>query len=479
MNLLFLTLGTSEIQINSNPGKGFIISNSILRKDGLPDINLKTNRGYNNYLLKSPREDGENMFRHYEQFKSVIRIPLILPLIKMLEEEAVKLHEIWFIYTNQKDAEDRFKSNDTLFYKDIIKSKIKSYLPNIKFQGYQIEERVRDIDFQYKQFGQKMLEISINYTEIGKIYLLPQGGIDQINQALTLQLIQAFKDKVILYQNAEGSKPEKLSFTQLFLNDLTKQKVIKHIRDLDFDKAVDLIFDDEQLRSLAKYAGMRLNLMHDHIEDNRISDDYKLRWQNLSPLEQIDVKLKDLTYSFKISFKLKNYNESLTKLFSLTEVLFMFPISKYGEELVSNFYNRSLEAPGSVNEPWERFIEENLGKGYLRALKKKGKRLNNPNFLVLSKLLRLLIEDKKIELGVTTGEIKKITTIVNKLRDIRNEVVHNLGAANEDDIESVLSEHKTNEETFLDILDRITGISGLGIYGEIQKRILAHYGEIN
>lgn len=478
MNILFLTLGTSEIQINPEPGDGFsIISERQLKKDGLPEINLKPNRSYSDFLLKSPRLDGENIIKNYAEFSSVIKVPLIFPVLEHLIKEEASLNEIWFFYTDQKDAEDTFRLNDTLYFKDIISLKIKEKLPQIQFHDYKIGEKVRDIDYQYKQLGIEMLKLSARKDEIEKVYLLPQGGIDQINQALALQLIQLFKDKVILYQNAERSTPQKLAFTKIFLNDLTKQNVIKHIRDFDFGKAEDLILDNEQLKNLAHYAGRRLNLLHEKIDDSRIEQSYQLGWKGLSMAQQKKMKLQDLIYSFKILIKQQNYNEALTKLFAVTDNLFKIPLSDHSNDLVSEYYDRACEVPGVRNERWENFIEDKLGEGYVNRLKKKEKHINNPNFLAESSLYRFLIEDKKISFEGSVDDIKKLTSVINDLRNLRNEIVHNLGAASLEDINQVLKKNKIDMTNFLGMFDKIMGTTGLGIYKDIQKKILANYGE--
>lgn len=477
MNILFLTLGTSEVQINPNPGEDFTVFDFKLKKAPLPDINLKQNRGYDNYLLKSPRVDGEHILKFYDQYSPVIRLPLILPLIFLLKSENISLDEIWLVFTDQKDAAEPHKLNDTLYFKEIVKRKIKNEFPDVQFHEYGIEEKVRDIDFQYLQFGKEILTLAANQQEIEKVYLLPQGGIDQINQALTLQLIQYFKDKVILYQNAELSKPEKLKFTQLFLNDLTKQNVIKHIKDFDFDKAADLILDNEHLRTIAQYAAMRLNLLHENINDHPLENDFKINWETLDASSRKKRKFQDMVYSFKILLKQRNYNEALAKLFSVTENLFKIPLSEYSGEQITAYYDRSCELPGSKNEKWEKFIEEKLGNGYINELTKKGKHINNPNFLAESFLYRLLIRDFKITIPVSVDEIKQLTSSINDLRGLRNDIVHNLGSASLEDIQNILSKNNTNIETFLQTLDKITATKDLGIYQRIQEEILAVYGE--
>jgi hypothetical protein len=60
MNILVITLGKSDIQVRNKPGTGFTIDDNgknriVLKKTGLPEVMLKQNRGYPEYLLASPR----------------------------------------------------------------------------------------------------------------------------------------------------------------------------------------------------------------------------------------------------------------------------------------------------------------------------------------------------------------------------------------------------------------------------------------
>lgn len=485
MNILIVTLGTSDVQVNGNIKNGFSFRKKDeksriliqLIKEKLPEINLKTNRGYEgSFLLNSPRIDGELISQHFLDFEPVLSFPLVEPVINHIISKGKEINELWIVYTDQNEAALQFKNNDTLFFKGIIKQKFQSILPNTIFVDYKISEEVKDIDKQYEAFYQKALSLTERRNEIENIYLLPQGGIDQINQALTLQLIQLFKDKVILYQNAEQNEPTELKFPHLFLKDLTKHNVIKHIKDFDFDKAKELILDNVILANLAHYASCRLRLLHDRIDDN-LAPEYPLDWKELTNIQQLRIKVQDLTYYFKILCKQHNFNEALTQLFAITDNIFALPISEYSGEMVGYFYDKTKEASGSVNENWEIFIEEKLGKGYVEKLEKKGKRINNPNFLSLSFLFRLLITDKKISLPITVEGVSKLTSTINELRDIRNAIVHRLGAATDEDLNKVFTKYHLDIDGFLTLLDKMNGTEGMGIYQEIQKNILSGYGE--
>jgi hypothetical protein len=483
MNILIVTLGTSDIQISNKLENGFEVENLLLKMKGLPELNLKQNRTYtDSYLLASPRNDGKIILDYYEYFKTSLHYPLITPLLQLLQNEGSSFEEVWWVYTDQENEKENFRTNDTVYYKSILRNYFNEQYFNLKHFDYPITKNVKDIDVQYKDFYQKALLLSNRKFEIDKIFLLPQGGIDQINHALTLQLIQIFKERVYIYQNAELSpEPVRLQFTNLFLNDLTKHNVVKHIKDYDFDKAQELILNNLELKCLSEYAALRLNLQHSTIIDSTVSGNYKLNWDNLNPFEIQNIKLRDLVYAFKIQMKQSKFNDALTKLYTIYENIYKITLDNYTQTNLETFRNKKLKE-GESNEPWETFINEKVGKGYVDELKGKkiGKipvSLTNPNSKTYFYMFRFLIRDNRISGSITEEKIKKIDAILGKLRDVRNSINHNMGSVSETEISLVFKTLGTSKEQFYCLLDEFTNCSGFGIYKQIQKEILSYYGE--
>ena len=235
-NVLVITIGNSDIQINKYPGHGFVVEDLILKKESCGEINLRPNRNYNDYyLLLSSRNDGLVISESYDLYKEILEFPLIEPLLAYFKKESKSFQEVWWVYTDQQKEVEYFQSGDTLYYKQIIQKYFESNYQDVIYKDYPITENVKNIDAQYVDFYSKALALINNTEPISNIFLLPQGGIDQINQALTLQLIQLFKDKVRVFQCAEKSEVVELMFPHLFLKDLTKKNRIKHLLDYDFD----------------------------------------------------------------------------------------------------------------------------------------------------------------------------------------------------------------------------------------------------
>jgi hypothetical protein len=183
--------------------------------------------------------------------------------------------------------------------------------------------------------------------------LLPQGGIDQINHAITLQLIQRFKHKVRLFQQPDGLAPTELSFTHAFLNDLNKQKILKHLEDFQFGLLSELLLEGfsekDKIYNLAKYAYQKLNLNYTAFPQG-IEKKYK---ESIS----VWVRCKDLYISAKINFKVGDYGNYLWKLYTLYENLYRAKCEEYIGE-TQNFYHQKYDYDRTLtNNEWIDFLK--------------------------------------------------------------------------------------------------------------------------
>ena len=100
---------------------------------------------------------------------------------------------------------------------------------------YPVTKDVTNIDLLYEYFAKELKDLFLlPFEEIRQIFLLPQGGIDQINTALTLKIIEHFKGKVTQLQNAENSEVIALDFPRRFIQNLNKHKVLELVKNYDF-----------------------------------------------------------------------------------------------------------------------------------------------------------------------------------------------------------------------------------------------------
>lgn len=255
-NIFIVTLGTREIQFNKNELNDFEISEKTKLKHKHSDvcINIIKNNNFENYIFPaSPRNDGKIISDNFELFENIIQFPLIDNCIKKIQTDLkTKFNKFIIVFTDQKQLTDNNKNkhNDTLFYKEILKKHYSKEYYNTEFSEISIEKNIVNIDIQYKQFAKDLKNnLKIGDKDLNKIYLLPQGGIDQINHALTLQLLQQYRDNVEIWQQPEGKEAIHLEFTNLFLKDLLKQQLIALINNLDYSGAYQLC---KQFKNLNK-----------------------------------------------------------------------------------------------------------------------------------------------------------------------------------------------------------------------------------
>lgn len=353
-NIFIATLGTREIQFikdEVNNHADFIISSTAkgksikIRNIEDSDIHINENTAYPEYFCHSfPRLAGETILKYFENFKGILHFPLIANAINNILEN-YKIDRIILVYTDQKDLDlkDSKQINnfnrDTINYKGIIEKVLVEKFPHLQnaiINDIAIEERVADIDSQYNFFGKKLKEI-LPADDIDNLFLLPQGGIDQINHALTLQLIQNFGKKVHLWQQSESPMAQELQFTHLFLDDLLKNKISSLIDNLEYKGAYALAHDlkqpDQKLIKFLNFAYLRKDLLF--VEAQKIFNGKKNEIPDIiQSYQQEELFCDQFTLNcFSEEPKIKSY------LFRSTERLFLsdfyFKIKEYSRFTLS------------------------------------------------------------------------------------------------------------------------------------------------
>lgn len=292
-NICILTFGTSDVQVNRTKElpEGCTIETDnnqaklkIKSKGTETIINLKQNRYFHDwFLLNQPRTDGKNVLDNINILGTVIDMPLTIPLIENLHKENQKIEKFILVYTDQqdncKDSEKRnnddFRRNDSLYYAYIFKKILidRFHYTENEFIDYRVHEYVTDYDYQFTRLGEDFKKIiPFKPEDIEKIYLLPQGGIDQINTSLTLQLIKCFGYKVEIYQIKEKDKPKKIRFAEIYLRDLTFDHIITLSSKGDYTGALYLLktLDLEKYKTLGgllRFGELKINALFDEINN--------------------------------------------------------------------------------------------------------------------------------------------------------------------------------------------------------------------
>jgi hypothetical protein len=485
-NYLVITLGTSEVQViedrivNSNfeitlEKEDNGIENRFIcsKSDPTLKIKLRNNRDrIGTYLLDSPRNDGKKIVDlGVERIISILDFPLVLPALNhIIKESPIELIEkCILVYTDQTDP--KFRGTDTLYFKEILKYKLREAfgIPDEKFVDYGIHEQVTKIDFQYNQFAKECKTIlETPEEEVNQVIILAQGGIDQINQALTLQFIQAFKHKVQLYQKAEEREPEVLHFPQLFLNDLNKQKIIKHLDDYEFGMIDKTLHSNKIIIHLAQYAAKRLSLLHKQVKPNVDFLNQNTKFNFILAENNDEIKLKDLYVSAKIALFQKKYVDFLIKIYTLNENIFRIsseksigPIHYLYDSNIRNGDHPSvseyLEKKDPNLVPFIKSIKN--AKGYSTWVA--------PNRQAYFAITLFYVKDQ-----VEKERYERVFSHLQILSDQRNDISHSLGTTDKSEIQTALGKTYSIEKLLEDI-GLILNVSDFGDFDLIKKEIEA------
>jgi hypothetical protein len=454
-NIFVITLGTRDVQLRKSKliDHGFVVSfdeKQITHPD-IPGMKLVVykNRPFPNYYcFVEPRNSGEIILEYWDYLKSVVEFPLIWPAWESITSN-YKIDDIVIVYTNQRNLDLQNKSvhfnNDTISFRMILRQTLQEMypeLPSSPKSDVEVTEFGANIDHQYRTFAVTCRMLFEQEPEIENVFLLAQGGMDQINHALTLQLIQAFRSKVTLWQQAEGEEPQKLEFPFLFIEDLNKQKIIEHLENFNFNLIDDAITSNRYILDLASYAFAKLNINYKDIPPSIPL--------NLIEESTVEIQCKDLYLSAKINKKNLDFGNYLWKMFSLLENLYRIKCVKYFGE--KNYFNSKYDDSRIVNVEWINILKSiksdkdavypncslydflrntKVGKGNLK--------FNNPNRLLYKYAYHWFVENKK-DFGQseeTVTILKKISKILTDFAEKRNSIAHNLEPLNIRDIDAI------------------------------------------
>ena len=218
-NIFIITLGTREVQLRKSKlaDQGFVVSSDAkqITHPDLPGMLLAVYKNQNFpdfYCCAEPRISGETILEYWDSLKTVVEFPLIEQARNTIIKDN-RIDDFVLVYTDQKDLDKTNEkslghfNSDTISFRNIFRRQLQEQhpdLPNNQESDIAVTEKTADIDFQYRNFAITCKARYEQEPEIQQVFLLAQGGIDQINHALTLQLIQAFGSKVKLWRGSSA-----------------------------------------------------------------------------------------------------------------------------------------------------------------------------------------------------------------------------------------------------------------------------------
>lgn len=493
-NILFVTVGNSDVQFKIQPDKVKSVINDkgfeqlYFVHNGLPEITIKKNRGNNDsYLIDLPRENGEKLNVNADLYLPYLDFPILKPVVGYLKEKKEIIDAICIVFTNQQDAEERYRKNDTVFFKELIKKWIIEEIPEIKVFEYAVLEKAFETDFQYTSFSTFLKSFDIEMYN--QAFLLPQGGIDQINQSLTLQLIQLFKGKLTQLSVNEDGHVFTNQFPSLFLHDLTKKAVENQLNRFDFGAAAQLIMDKEPLKNLCIYLDLRLNMKHKdafsfglnniktlkpYLPDYEI-DRFKMSWEKqVTDKEKGQVRIYDSICRAHHLVVQENYGEALIRLFTVFENLFALHLDKYfwPDFAILNLHKDKYRYKRELKkETWEQKINE-LDSCLISHLNAINIKTEEPNRWAFHAIYLYMKLNNKLDDGFDLSEMKIFIDLIEKLAGQRNSIAHNFGGMVKQDFDDLLDKYGFDTDSMFKILYSFCSGFNKNFYIEMKCKLL-------
>jgi len=406
--------------------------------------------------FKEPRIAGEALLdeKTYNTYHNFLHLPLIAPTLKKLVKQC-KIDKIVLVATNQigleKDPDNLFHyHNDTLFFAKLLEKRISEYLNEENhhiptFSFYEVQEEATNVDYLYSFFEKELREDNLlQNSEDQQVYLLAQGGIDQINTALTLRLIEYFPN-LKLYQQKEGSDtPEVLAFPNLFIENSRRQKAVELLSNFNYTGVQALVSESSakgplvDLWSTLALRILAVNLKQIEAQLGKLEQIYQERnWQipswlaALKTTEKEHLKLK-LTYlAAKVQFTIGFYGDFLWRMASLSENI----LKPYCEE----FLGGKIKYNEYDNHKSFKKLIEKKEPALKTELLKKGRKKLIPNKQTFFKIF--IHAQKKHDFGKTQEELRAIARLYHSLNiynGARNKLIHHLEGITLERIDEIL-----------------------------------------
>lgn len=256
--VLFITLGTRDVQID----KQVLLTHF----DAALIADLYRNEQGKEFPI--PRKLGAFLLQHRALLESAIKTPILEPFFALMLKEGIQFERVILVATDQdSDVGERYWSNDSIeFARLLVQQLPKQFKKNVfgKIEPYSINQNVAYLDVMFQHFADAFKSRKFAFLhDVDQIHILNQGGIDAINNALMLNALYEFGEKIRLYTvNEKDRVCLLLEFAQQFGAEQEKKRVKQAISRYDYSMVKSATLDTD-LSHLGAYAEARLNFDFD------------------------------------------------------------------------------------------------------------------------------------------------------------------------------------------------------------------------
>lgn len=468
--ILILTIGTRDVRLSADYATDVAAALHVTTYtiDGEPLL-----------MLSSTRDDGKIVADNLEAYLPHLRLPITQPAVAYVLSKEATIDKIFFVVTDQAEVvpkvEKKHIKKDTLHLAPIIEYVIKKAFPQLadtEFGTMKVDKGVLEYDTMYKNFEATFRDGFLQVPEDSKVYIQPQGGIDAINFPLLLRCIERYPKTVHLAKPEGQPFSLKLSFPDLFVQNLKKHKIVAALQNFDYS-AVVALDHSEAFTRFARFAyhltalnfDAAQNIIQNFTEKNTDEKQRFIRLQ--SQIYQLrndkQMRIKHLYLMAKIRCHQGAFDDFLIKIFTINEQL-LIPKAK---EIIG-------QTNDDIRTDWMRLINANTAlKTYLDAQTYNGYQLNyrKPKRTVYRAIYDFKYAGKH-------PEFDELCDYLESLSLLRNKAAHDVMSVNKNAIEDALrqSPHPSpSMERLLDLANQYFSIQAYGIFDEINDLMLNYF----
>jgi len=442
MNVLIITIGSRDLQLNPE------------FKDQPEATQIKTYCPQNTdrLMFSSPRDGAKLLLDDQELFKKVqpyLEYPIIKPSLEHVKKYHKKIDKIILIPTDQPDKiDEKYRKMDTVNFAKLIQQLISdNFGRHIEIKTYSVKREVTDLDRTYHFFSKEFEKNNspFRFKEGANIFLHAQGGIDAINFALLLKLIEYYPSVNQLHKPENSPVSSKLPFPQLFLKNLLNQKIQTALQHFHYN-TVSAITTDSHVKLLAEYAEARIALNHDkaikcihELLEQDHHTDRSTYYDLIKPINSPDIKQleRELYNTAQIKFTQNSYADYIWRLFTIHDNLFIPHLEEYfKQKIVYNENSHHSEWNDMLSQYPE--IQDFLDN---RTVKARPLEWKKPSKLVYKAILEYIHKGTK-----NPKYVHEIHDLLMPIAELRNNIAHRYEGISLNDINKKLPKNKSVDD---------------------------------
>lgn len=390
-------------------------------------------------LPKDSRTLGEMILADWEQYRSDLRLPILVKALEAVVKKHSKVDHIFLFASDQHDK--AYRHTDTLPFAQIVKQVLKE-----RYGGWietateivTISDNPSDYDKMLSFYSNSLQRIADQLQGDYSIYAAVSGGTPAMSFMLLWQGVEIFQQHIQpLYVIQERPLPLQLNIGQMLWMNAILSDIKRSIQVYGYSAAKQLLNAHDGLLdrllptyravcSIVEYSYQRLNFNFEAAEGALLGAESGLDTRFVQRIDSLIASirnrdsiwlLREEIFGAEIDFRTHAYKDALANVFAFREGLLRWLALREGVQLEDN---RKLgsEWLDSQSEELRAYLEE-----------KKIDLNRNVTTFVFERILGFLARQNP-ELKALTDRIDRFVA----LSTIRNNAIHNHAGVSIDDV---------------------------------------------